>query len=322
MRAKELLADGFQVLTVRVVNMVCAAAVSILVSRALGPDGRGTYVIPGMLAGLVATIFAGLTTTVASSMLKDRLGGGVLRAALTAAVPLVATGAVVIALLTFFGHQLWAAPYAILALPFMAMAAIVNGYSYGVRNVRGATLMALATSIATLVLLASGLFLGGRTPEIAIKMWFAANVLIGTVGISLVLLDARKLSWSGRVAVGPFLTYATRVGATGIVSILNYRIDLYIVAFFTTPSQLGLYATAVSAAETLFVAAQVGSIVTVPHIGALEASEAARFTAKCVRNNLVFVGLCCIFVAIIAPKAVDLLFGEAFMPAVAPLRVL
>jgi O-antigen/teichoic acid export membrane protein len=320
-RAQTLFADGFQILIVRLVNLVCAAGISIFVSRMLGPDGRGTYVVPGMLAGFVATVFAGLTTTVASSMLKDRSGAGAIRAALAAAVPMIITGIVVVMAVTLATHQLWAAPYAAIVLPFMALSAIVNGFGYGIKNPRLVTLFTLATNIAIFVGLAAGLLLIGRTANIAIQMWFAANVLIGIVAIGVVVWNSRRMA-SEPVATWSFFTYAARIGAIGLVSILNYRIDLYMVAFFTSHSDLGFYSTAVSAAETLLVAAQVGSIVTVPHIGSLASGEAAYLTARCVRNNFAFITILCIAAALVAPFAVQLLFGAAFIPAVAPLRVL
>jgi O-antigen/teichoic acid export membrane protein len=320
-KAKTLFADGFQILIVRVLNLVCAAGVSIFVSRMLGPEGRGTYVVPGMLAGLVATVFAGLTTTIASSMLKDRAGSGAIRAAFAAAVPMVATGIVVVMAITVATNQLWAAPYAAIVLPFMALIAIVNGYGYGVKNPRLVTLFTLATNIAIFICLAAGLLFVGRTANVAIESWFAGNVFVGLVAICVVLWSARGMA-TGPIATWAFLTYAARIGAIGLVSILNYRIDLYMVAFFTSHSQLGFYSTAVSAAETLLVAAQVGSIVTVPHIGSLGAREAAHLTARCVRNNFAFITVLCIVAALVAPAAVELLFGPAFLPAVAPLRVL
>jgi O-antigen/teichoic acid export membrane protein len=103
---------------------------------------------------------------------------------------------------------------------------------------------------------------------------------------------------------------------------LNYRVDLYVVAALTTHAALGFYTTAVSAAETLLVAAQVGSIVTVPQMGSLPKDEAALLTARCVRNNFVFVGLCGLVAIFLAEPAVGLLYGRAFLPAVPPLRIL
>jgi O-antigen/teichoic acid export membrane protein len=135
-KAKELVSDGIQVLAARALSLVGSAGVGILVARALGPDGRGTYAVPAIVASFVATVFAGLATAIASSMLKDDAGRGALRAGILAAIPLVAAGAIVATALTATMHELWAAPYAVGVLPFMAASAIINGYGYGRKNVR------------------------------------------------------------------------------------------------------------------------------------------------------------------------------------------
>jgi O-antigen/teichoic acid export membrane protein len=320
-RARELVADGVQVLVTRGLGLIGAAGVSILISRALGPEGRGTYVIPGIVASFVATVFAGLSTAVASSMLKDDSGRGALRAAFLAAIPFVGGGAIVAVALTAAMHELWAAPYAALILPFMATSAIVNGYGYGRKKVRAVALFALSAPIATLAFLAAGFALRGPSPWVAIPMWLAGNACVALAGFAVVFLTSRRLN-DRVVPVEPFLRYALAVGATGLVSMLNYRVDLYIVAALTTHAELGLYTTAVSAAETLFVAAQVGSVVTLPQMGSLPQAEAALLTARCVRNNLVFVGICGLIAIALARPLVDLLYGPAFLPAVVPLQIL
>src|SRR5579884_3403136 len=111
-KAKDLLADGVQVLLVRGLTLVGTAGVSILVSRTLGPDGRGIYVIPGITASFIATMFAGLSTAVSASMLKDGAGRGAIRAGFLAAIPLVGIGALAAAILSFAMHSGWAAPFA------------------------------------------------------------------------------------------------------------------------------------------------------------------------------------------------------------------
>ena len=321
MKTKQLLADGVQVFFARGLSVAGAAAVSILISRTLGPSGRGFYVVPGILAAFVATLFAGLSTAIASAMLKENAGRGALRAGFIAAIPLVVGGILTTTLLAAAMHETWAVPWAAAVLPFMALSAIVNGFGYGMKNVRAVALFAVGAPVATLSLLAVGLFLRGRTPAVAIPMWLAANALVAVIGFAVVYAASRKLPKT-RVPTWPFLVYAVRVGATGIVSMLNYRINVYIVAALTPHADLGFYTTAVSAAETLLLVAQVSAIVTVPHIGSLPRNEAADLTARCVRNNLVLVGVCSVGLALIAQPVVNLLYGAAFLPAVAPLRIL
>ena len=313
--------DGVQVLAARALSLVGAAAVGILVARTLGPAGRGTYAVPAIVSSFVATVFAGLSTALASSMLKDGAGRGALRAAVLAAIPLVVSGVLVATGLSIAMHDLWAIPYAAGILPFLAASAIVNGYAYGRKNVRIVAIFALATPLVTLLCLATGFVLRGASPQVAIAMWAAGNALVAAIGFGIVLWTSRPLP-KQHVPVWPFFRYTLAVGATGLVAMLNYRIDLYIVAALTTHAQLGFYTTALSAAETLLVAAQVGSIVTVPQMGSLSRDEAAYLTARCVRNNLIFVGACGLVAVVVAEPLVSLLYGRAFLPAVAPLRIL
>jgi O-antigen/teichoic acid export membrane protein len=320
-KAAELVVDGAHVLLARVLSVAGSAAISILVSRVLGPGGRGTYVIPAIAVAFVATIFSGLSNATTRSMLKDHAGRGALRAALLAAIPLVAGGMLATTVLTAGLHELWAAPYAAAALPFMAMASIVTGYAYGRHNVRGVAVFSAAVPVATLILLIAGFLFLGRSPRVAIPMWIAANALVATIGLGAVVRDSRRLS-SLSAAAGPFLGFALRVGAAGVASTLNYRIDVYVVAAFTSHAQLGLYTLAVSAAETLLVASQVTAVVTVPHIAALSADEAARLTARCIRSTLLLAAAGAVALAIAAPLIVRALYGNAFEPAVGPLRIL
>ena len=254
-------------------------------------------------------------------MLKENAGRGALRAGFIAAIPLVAGGILATSALAAAMHETWAIPWAAAVLPFMAVSAIVNGYGYGVKNVRAVAAFAVAAPVATLSLLAIGLYLRGRTPAVAIPLWLTANAMVAVIGFAVVYLTSRRLPKTS-IPTRPFLIYALRVGATGIVSMLNYRINVYIVAALSPHADLGFYTTAVSAAETLLLVAQVSAIVTVPHIGSLSREDAAELTARCVRNNLVLVGACSIGLALIAQPVVAFLYGTAFLPAVAPLRIL
>ncbi|HTX04165.1 MAG TPA: polysaccharide biosynthesis C-terminal domain-containing protein [Candidatus Acidoferrales bacterium] len=321
MKARKLFSDGFAVLSIRMLTVVAGAAVSVVVSRTLGPQGRGTYVIPGMVAALVATPFAGLSTTVASSMLRDCTGAGAIPAALFASLPLIVISALAALLITALMHQLWALPFTLSVLPFLAISAIATGYAYGTKNPRAVTTIALVTSVSILTFLSLGFVVLHRTSEVAITMWLAGNVFIGLASISVVLWHSRRLE-RRKVATWPFFTYSLRVAANGVVSLLNYRMSLYIVAFFLSHAALGLYSTAVSSAETIFIAAQVASIVTASHIGSLSPEEAAHLAARCIRNNLVLVALGSSAAMLAAPFIIRLLFGAAFLPAVPALRLL
>jgi hypothetical protein len=79
---------------------------------------------------------------------------------------------------------------------------------------------------------------------------------------------------------------------------------------------------AIAGAEALGVLTQVVQQVTMPRIGALETSEAARFVARCTRATLLPVVLLTVLAALVLPLLVRLLYGTPFLAAVPALRIL
>jgi O-antigen/teichoic acid export membrane protein len=135
------------------------------------------------------------------------------------------------------------------------------------------------------------------------------------------LREARRLP-AGAMSIASYARYTLRSGLVGLVTLLNYRADVYLVAVLGTPTMLGMYTLAVSAAETLLTTTQVTAVVTAPHVGGLEERAAAALAARAVRHNVLVSGVCCVGLAILAPFAVQLLYGPAFTPVVPALRVL
>jgi O-antigen/teichoic acid export membrane protein len=196
------------------------------------------------------------------------------------------------------------------------------GYVIGIKRVRYNTSVNVAVTVVSLVLMAVTLLLIARRPVAAIIVWLAANWIVGGIALALVVRHARRLSGDERVTMREFLRFGIRVGLVNLVSLLNYRADLYIVAIMTNAASLGMYTVAISAAESLLVPTQVAALVTSPHIGSLDVQEAARLTARCVRNNLLVALVVCGALFALASPLVHILYGRAFLPVVPALRIL
>ncbi len=316
-----LIGDGVATLGTRVGNMLLALITSVLIARALGPSGRGVFALPSIDAGFVTVLFTGLTTGTSFFMLNRRCGRGALRAAYAAASLLAVCGCVLVFAIAVVMHHLWAAVPAALFLPASALTAIATGYAYGTKRVRYGNYLALLITVTTLLMLV-GAFAGiGRTPNAAIAAWLAGTWLAAIVATIAVARDSRGLD-STPVTIREYLHFAGKVGVVNFVTLMNYRVDVYLVAFYLSTAQLGIYTVAVAGAESLLVVTQVASIVTGPHIAAAETSDAAKMTSACVRLNFTLALLMVTAVFVCAPWFVSALYGPKFMPAVAPLRLL
>jgi O-antigen/teichoic acid export membrane protein len=319
---RRVVGDGIYTLTVRFGNMALAAALGILTARVLGPHGRGIYALPMIAAALVTSGFAGLTTATSYFMLARNAGRSILRPALLTAVILVFVGVAATIAIAAGDRALWSAVPAALSLPASALLMVAYGYAIGIKRVRANTTIALASTLVTLGMMALGLGFFGRTPATAIAVWIVSGALVAAGVGTLLYRHSRTLGAGPVVGVGEFCGYTLRAALASIVTLLNYRGDVYIVALFAAPSALGMYTLAVAAAETLLAATQVTNVVASPHIASSGDRHAADLAARCVRHNLLVALPVCAAIALIAPFAVHILYGVAFLPMVSSLRVL
>lgn len=314
--------DGLFTLVMRGINIVFAVALGVLTARLLGPTGKGLYAMPGVQAALVATAFTGLSSATSYFLLNRRPGHHILSPTIISGALLIVVSAIVIVILALIGHAMWAAPAAIASLPASAMSCIAAGYVVGIKRIRWASTLTVATTAVMFTLMAVGLLLVARSAWVAIVVWIVSTTIVSAIGFIAVLLHARTLSGGTPVAFREYFGMLLKVAATSLVTLLNYRADLYIVAILLPPFDLGLYTVAVSGAEGLLVPTQIAAQVTAPHIGSLEKAAAARLTARCVRNNLLIACIICVVIFVLAPALIHLLYGAAFAPLVPALRIL
>lgn len=318
----KLFADGVYTFTFRMANMAVAAIVGILTARVLGPDGRGIYALPLVAASIASSAFSGLNNATTYFMLREKAGRGVLRPALLTGGVFVALGIPVVAILTYTMHAGWAALPAILSLPAPAVLAIFYGYQVGTDRVRMNTTYATLNTLTLLATLLVAFALFGREPRAAVIGWLTGTDVFAAGALVWLFRDARRLD-EAPVSLRAYASYAFRVGAVFLITLLNYRADVYIVAALGRPALLGMYTLAVTGAETLLAATQVTAVVSSPKIGSMESvTDAALLTARCVRNNVIVALVTCGLLWFAAPLVIRLLYGAAFMPMIPALRLL
>lgn len=320
--AKTVFYDGVYTLVGRIVRTLVAVVLSIVVARALGPHGRGDYALAtAVYSGLVLSVFTGISSATSYFMLNAQVGRGILRPALLTGLLFTIVGAVPVGAMAVLAHNAWAALPSVILLPCNVPVMILLGYALGTKRIRWqTTYLALSTACTLLAMGLTFLFFS-HTARDAIAAFVGVSIFVAVVALAVVSLDARKLP-SQPVGQWAFTAYALRVGVVSLVSLLNYRADLYVVALLAAPAVLGMYAVAISAAEGLLVVTQVAAVATSPHVGSMERTDAAHLTAQCVRATFGVASLICAIFFVIAPFVVKVLYGAAYLPMVPALRIL
>ncbi len=318
----KLFADGLYTFIFRMANMGAAAALGILTARLLGPHGRGIYALPVVAFSVATAAFPGLTNATTYFLLRRNAGRNIVPASLKCMALFMAGAIPVIIAVAYGTHSLWAAVPAILALPAPAILGIVNGFQVGIDRVRAVTTLAVFNTLFQLAVMIAAFAVLGHQPFAAITSWVTATDLFA-LGALVWLLRASRSLPQGNVSVREFVGYALRVGAVSLISLLNYRADVFIVAALGGPTLLGMYTLAVTAAEMLLAVTQVTASVSSPQIGGMASPlAAAQLTAKLVRNNVIIAAVTCALLWVLAPIAVGILYGRAFLPMIPAFRIL
>ena len=118
------------------------------------------------------------------------------------------------------------------------------------------------------------------------------------------------------------LKFGWQLGLINLITFLNYRVDMFLVAHFLGKGQLGFYSIAVSLAELLwFTSTAIGTAIYA-RMGMADLQQAGLLTAKAVRHTLFINLLCGVALWVGAEVFLTLIYGEVYRPALVPLRIL
>lgn len=317
---------------VQTAGMALGLGSGIVIARALGPTAKGAITLYVMLAGAAATagnlglgaanvfLVGGGRVSVKSAWANSwwiswTLGTG-LAVALFFAAPLAGLVLKEPVDMTLLAVALAGVPLAIL---LDCQANLIRGLG---KVGRFNLLMMIRHGSRLVWLLALVVWLGMGVPG---AIW--------AVNLSLALASALAALWIKRETslsllpslheLGISLKYGLRAMPGQMLQFLNYRLDLFLLAAFWDNRQVGLYATAVFAAELVWHVPNGVNIALFPAVSAAKGeSSAAELSSRAMRHTVFWGLLLAAAMAAAAGPAVALVYGSSFAPSASALRIL
>ncbi len=148
----------------------------------------------------------------------------------------------------------------------------------------------------------------GQTITALVTIWLAARAAGGPL----------RFEWP---MLRQSFIFGLRLHPGTVAQFLNYRLDLFLVGLFLSPTEVGLYATATVLAEILWEIPNSIRTVLVYQVSANH-QRAVDMTARVSRVIYALIGGLCLLVAVFAYPLIDLLYGEAYVAAVPALMCL
>ncbi|HJP40150.1 MAG TPA: polysaccharide biosynthesis C-terminal domain-containing protein [Dehalococcoidia bacterium] len=298
---------------------------SILVARALPVHDLGVYIATIVIAQAAGSIAASFAS--ATGYFVSRQGRPASELMVHGLLISVAAGLPML----FISIGAWAVDGRILVLligvsflPIIARSSI-GGIFIGTNRLALYNATVHGPAVAVVVLFIVWILLpADRTAEGAVGLWVLAQYLAFVAVLPWAAggwnwLRTKGVDWS---LVWGIMSFGSVVGLAGAVSYFNYRVDQVLVAGLDSASGAGIYSRAVSITEGLWLVSSSAAIASYAAVGTVSRKEAARLTARGVRQTLILVAGGAVVLALLAPFLLVLLFGQKFEEAANALRVL
>jgi O-antigen/teichoic acid export membrane protein len=303
---------------------------SILISRGLGPTGRGIYYLPVVTAATVASmatlgieqanvfLFGTRSVTIARLWAQGgfiALIVGTLGALLLAAAPSLMPAT--------FGssspHVLWviAAAGLPITLHTQFAAGLLTLRGQVTWQFRAALVSGLVQAAALVVVFVAGLF----SPTTVLAISVASSVVTWALTVNRMRGEGLWIRWDGQL-LKETLARSLVLHAGMVLLFLHLRADMFMVNQMVGVAALGVYSLSVTLAETIMLATDSVAVAILPRQMGNTLQQAAQTALRAARvNALLAAGLIATWAAIGRPLIVTA-FGPAFAASYLPLLVL
>jgi O-antigen/teichoic acid export membrane protein len=327
MRMNKFLKDSLITFVSRAASMVIALGSNIIISRLLGPSLKGSYNLTLLVINVTAllitfglgpaNVYYGARKPVEVPTL---LGNSILAATLLGLSGIIA-GELVTFLPPFKNYLINNGVYInwlrglILFLPLVLLKfylpdlirAAGKIFKYNLIGLWD-TISGLAATIILVWFLNLGLNGAIATWMISIiSVLFFIGLLLSQISSNQINIDTKMLRRN--------IAFGVRLYPGHIAQFLNYRIDVFLVAFFLSPREIGFYVTATVIVEKLWEIPHAIRTILLYRVAAYNSNSTLITTACISRIIIFFLGGLCTILAFLSYPLINLLFGVAFLPA-------
>lgn len=304
----------------------------ILTARLLGPTGKGQIALLGLILGMSSMVGElGIGHATVYYIRKYSLNQlTATTVAMTGAISLLIVPLSVVLVYWFRDSVFPGVPYfllvlAIVSIPLLLMRGRFQSLLQAGYRIHLVNMAKLLPPLFPLIILVS-MMVGWLRPSVE-RLFGAslASILIGTTISGLFLRRVLQGRWSRpnmQVAREVF-TYGMKSYVGNLFKFLQYRFDMFFVAYFLTPREVGFYSVAVVICEVLWRFPDSLGYVLLPKVASLkDAQSGIHLTAKLARITAAVSGVVAVVMFAVVGGLVRLMYGAAFAPSVSAIRYL
>jgi O-antigen/teichoic acid export membrane protein len=292
---------------------------AVLVSRALGPSGRGTFAYTVTLLGIILVTTSGHPGAVAWQYAKRLVPIEAVRTSMNRLV-LFASGIGAIAMFALYradGTTDTSVLVVAVTIPFAVYAQSASGVFLANAEMAPLAFQQLITTVVTAALFVALFVTGVGNIAAYMLCWCSAYVVCAAFTayyLRRMKLPEARAGVSGRTREQAL--FAAKLCLNGVATYLNLRVDVFIIMFVLGRSELGVYSVGIAIAEALWQMSRSVAAAVLSRVARGGKEDAARLTAKAARISLSLGAVGAIAIAAVVHPIVVGLFGQSFSAAI------
>lgn len=325
--------NSFILLGSKLISLLISICSGVIIARALGPEGKGVLSIAFLVPTLICTFFvfdSGVGIRYYIAKKPDQVGDMVKSSFVCGG--LLGITLVLLFYLTLIPfHKLIAQripvdilSVSILLVPFMVTSNLFSAVLSGLKRFFTVSVIGLA-DIATYTVLILVLSQISLTTKGVVISKLATSFVIALIFVT-VMWKGKLITRLATVDGGllkDIVKYGLKSYPGTIAQFLSYRFDFFLVAYFLSFAQVGLYALAVSWSELLFYLPDSMAMALFPAIASSRSiKDSNELTAIMTKAVMIIMFVGSIFIFLFAGKLIPLLYTDKFLNSIYPLFIL
>ena len=303
---------------------------SALISRALGPEGRGIYYFPVVAAAtLVSVAKLGIeqanvyllgTARVGPGRLSEQNGLVALVMGTIAFLALLVAPAIFPSL--FSGTPIVLLVLAGLAIPFSLHTQFTTGLMTMIGQVTWQFSAGLIAGTAQVAVIVALYFAGAITPQAVLATSLLSITLTWLLVVAKFRVEGNPwLRWDPGL-LGSTLRQSLPLHVGMVFFYFHFRADAFLVKLISGTTALGLYSVSVMLAETMYLAMDSLAVALLPHQVGNKPQEAAHNALRAGRVIVIVGGCVALLWVVLGLPIIRYLLGNDFLPAYVPMVIL
>lgn len=323
--------DSIKTILTKVILFVCLIFISLYIARVLGPVAKGKYSLLVSFVLITVTIgIFGINSSVLYFLGRRKYN---IKSLYSNGLFLLIIQSLILLVIFFIFGKFFQSSFLkgikqsnILIMLFSIPALLVTYLSIGIilgkNKISAYNLLAIVSSAISLLNFVILVVIFKQELRGALLAYVLSAILSTCIYVFVISRLSRFTITFNRPIIMDLLSYGLRTFLGHLFLILNLRVTLFFVNYFTELALVGYYSIAISLAEIILFAPDAVGTILFPKLASTEPSFANKLTCRASRTILLFSMIIGIFFFVFGKSLVVLVYGETYIPAVRPFSIL